>query len=236
MFATKDERPRTKVARIHHSSDAEPFVRSCWQIRQELTEKNAKNGWLVNCAECAVNASEASCWEQCGGSPCCCAPIHVTCDFCALYLEHRREIAEFVQSNGQSNPGTPAQTLAPARLPIFAKGDRSATMEKLQLNVPDMWADHHVLKVRALLLAMPGVQDVIASSAFRMVALSYDPAVVSAGAIMGTLDDAGYSVATDGTGVIAESVPVATGQRDPAWFRLGMRQQKTDERDLKTKR
>ena len=88
-------------------------------------------------------------------------------------------------------------------------------MEKLQLNVPDMWADHHVLKVRALLLAMPGVQDVIASSAFRMVALSYDPAVVSAGAIMGTLDDAGYSVATDGTGVIAESVPVADWQTRP---------------------
>ena len=215
-------------------------MRSCWQIRQGITEKNgnghAPSGWLVNCAECAVNASETSCWEQCGGSPCCCAPIHVTCDFCVLYLEHRREIAEYVQSNGQSNPGTPAQTLATARLPISAKGDRSATMEKLQLNVPDMWADHHVLKVRALLLAMPGVQDVIASSAFRMVALSYDPTVVSAGAIMGTLDDAGYSVATDGTGVIAESVPVATGQRDPAWFRLGMRQQKTDERDLKTKR
>jgi len=219
-------------------SDAEQFVRSCWQIRQGLTEKNGKNGWLVNCAECAVNASELSCWEQCSGSPYCCAPIHITCDFCVLYLEHRREIAEFVQSCGQSqsNPGTPAQTLATARLPISAKGDRSATMEKLQLNVPDMWADHHVLKVRALLLALPGVQDVIASSAFRMVALSYDPAVVSAGAIMGTLDDAGYSVATDGTGVIAESVPVATGQRDPAWFRLGMRQQKTDERDLKTKR
>jgi copper chaperone CopZ len=211
-------------------------VRSCWQIRQDLSEKNGKNGWLVNCAECAVNASETSCWEQCGGSPCCCAPIHVTCDFCVLYLEHRREIAEYVQSNGQSNPGTPAQSLAPARLPISAKGDRSATMEKLQLNVPDMWADHHVLKVRALLLAMPGVQDVIASSAFRMVALSYDPAVVSAGAIMGTLDDAGYSVATDGTGVIAESVPVADGKRDPAWTRLGMRQMKTDERDLKTKR
>ena len=152
-------------------------MRSCWQIRQDLSDKNGKNGWLVNCAECAVNASETSCWEQCGGSPCCCAPIHVTCDFCVLYLEHRREIAEYVQSNGQSNPGTPTQTLAPARLPISAKGDRSATMEKLQLNIPDMWADHHVLKVRALLLAMPGVQDVIASSAFRMVALSYDPAV-----------------------------------------------------------
>ncbi len=109
-------------------------------------------------------------------------------------------------------------------------------MEKLQLNVPDLWADHHVLKVRAVLTAIPGVQDVVASSAFRMVALNYDPALANPGVIMGTLDDAGYSVATDGTGVIAESVPIADGHRDPAWTRLGMRQIKTDERDLKTKR
>ncbi len=160
------------------------------RIRQELSEKNSNghkpNGWLVNCAECAVYASDASCWEQCAGSPCCCAPIHVTCDFCVLYLEHRREIAELVQSNGHSqvSPGTPAQLLVLARLPITAKGDSSATMEKLQLNVPDMWADHHVLKVRAILTAMTGVQDVIASSAFRMVALSYDPAATTPGAIM----------------------------------------------------
>ena len=109
-------------------------------------------------------------------------------------------------------------------------------MEKLQLNVPDLWADHHVLKVRALLTALPGVQDVIASSAFRMVVLSYDPTLTSPGAIMAELEEAGYPVATDGTGVIAESVPVADGHRDPAWTRLGMRQIKTDERDLKTKR
>jgi hypothetical protein len=69
-----------------------------------------------------------------------------------------------------------------------------------------------------------------------MVVLSYDPALTSPGAIRATLDDAGYPVATDGTGVIAESVPVADGHRDPAWTRLGMRQTKTDERDLKTKR
>jgi copper chaperone CopZ len=111
-------------------------------------------------------------------------------------------------------------------------------MEKLQLNVPDLWADHHVLKVRAVLTAMPGVQDVIASSAFRMVSVSFDPAATSAGAIMATLEDAGYPIATAGAGVIADAkrVPVATGQRDPAWFRLGMRQARTDERDLKTKR
>jgi copper chaperone CopZ len=109
-------------------------------------------------------------------------------------------------------------------------------MEKLQFNLPDMWADHHVLKVRTVLNAMDGVQDVIASSAFRMVVLSYDPAVTSAGAIWAALEDAGYAVATDGAGVLAEGIPVADGHRDPAWVRLGMRQTRTDERDLKTKR
>ncbi len=109
-------------------------------------------------------------------------------------------------------------------------------MEKLQLNVPDLWADHHVLKVRAVLTALPGVQDVIASSAFRMVALSYDPALISPGAIMAELEDAGYPIATDGANIVADRVPVADGKRDPAWTRLGMRQIKTDERDLKTKR
>ena len=109
-------------------------------------------------------------------------------------------------------------------------------MEKLQLNVPDLWADHHVLKVRAVLAAMPGVQDIIASSAFRLVALSYDPALTTPGAIMAELEEAGYPVATDGTGPVPERVPLADGKRDPAWTRLGPRQIKTDERDLKTKR
>jgi len=72
-----------------------------------------------------------------------------------------------------------------------------------------MWADHHVLKVRALLLAMPGVAGCDCQLRVPHGRVSYDPAVTGPGAIMGTLDDAGYAVATDGTGVIAESVPVA---------------------------
>jgi hypothetical protein len=213
-------------------------VRICWEIRQDLAEKTGKNGWLVDCAECAVYATGQPCWERCSGSPCCCAPIHVTCDFCVLYIEHRREIAELRHAIGHtpSSPGTPAEPSQAERLPIRVKGDTSAIMERLQLNLPEMWADHHVLKVRMALNAMDGVLDVIASSAFRMVALSYDPNITSAGAIMATLEDAGYSVATDGAEVVTAGIPVATGDRDPAWFRLGMRQQKTDERDLKTKR
>ena len=141
-----------------------------------------------------------------------------------------------VNESQSSNSGTLAQRSKAVRLPIHVKGDTSATMEKLQLNVPDMWADHHVLKVRSILVGMPGVQDVVASSAFRMVALAFDPAITSAGAIMGALDDAGYAIASDGSGVIAQGVPIADGHRDPAWTRLGTRQMKTDERDLKTKR
>ncbi len=108
-------------------------------------------------------------------------------------------------------------------------------MEKVQFNLPNLWADHHTLKVRELLTQLPGVSDVVASSAFRMVAMSYDPAVTSCDAISQALSAAGYPVA-EGQGVVAQPVPVQDGRRDPAWNRLGMRQYKTDERDLKTKR
>ena len=109
-------------------------------------------------------------------------------------------------------------------------------MEKVQFNVPNLWADHHTLKVREVLSQLPGVTDIVASSAFRMVAISYDPALVSPGALMATLDEAGYPIATAGAEVLTQPVPVQDGRRDPAWNRLGTRQFKTDERDLKTKR
>jgi copper chaperone CopZ len=215
-------------------------MRSCWQIRQELTEKAdaiKPNGWLIACAECTMYDGAMSCWEQCSGSPCCCAPVHVTCDFCALYIEHRREIADLIHAGlipAQTSLERPhPQSLA--RSHDHRQGGMPR-MEKLRFNLPDMWADHHVLKVRTVLDAMDGVQDVVASSAFRVVMLSYDPALTSPGAIWAALEDAGYSVATDGAGIIAEGIPVADGQRDPAWVRLGMRQTRTDERDLKTKR
>jgi copper chaperone CopZ len=108
-------------------------------------------------------------------------------------------------------------------------------MEKVQFNVPNLWADHHTLKVREVLAQLPGISDVVASSAFRMVAMSYDPAVTNCEAITQVLTTAGYPVA-EGEGVVAQPVPVQDGRRDPAWNRLGMRQFKTDERDLKTKR
>jgi copper chaperone CopZ len=106
-------------------------------------------------------------------------------------------------------------------------------MEKVQFNVPKLWADHHTLKVREVLAQQPGVTDVVASSAFRMVAMSYDPAVTSPEVISQSLAAADYPVAVAGQGVVAQPVPVQDGRRDPAWNRLGFRVAKTDPRDVK---
>jgi copper chaperone CopZ len=106
-------------------------------------------------------------------------------------------------------------------------------MEKIQFGVPTLWADHHTLKVRAALSKLPGVQDVVASSAFRMVAMTYDPARITPDAIVEALTAAGYPVAEDGQGVVAQPVPVQNGRRDPAWDRLGFRVARSDPRDVK---
>ena len=78
-----------------------------------------------------------------------------------------------------------------------------ASMEKILLTVPTMYGDHHVLEVRRILLAMPGVAAVDASSCFQTVEVNYDPTKLSAAQIRARLDDAGY---------LGElSVPVETG-------------------------
>ncbi len=65
-------------------------------------------------------------------------------------------------------------------------------METLTLDLPSMYGDHHVLEVRRILLALPGVEEVYASSAFRAVEVTFDPAQIDGTAIETTLDKAGY--------------------------------------------
>ncbi|MBZ0274628.1 MAG: heavy-metal-associated domain-containing protein [Anaerolineae bacterium] len=65
-------------------------------------------------------------------------------------------------------------------------------MDNLIINLPRMYGDHHVTQVRQILLALPGVTDVYASSSFQVVEVRYDPAVLDAAAINATLDAAGY--------------------------------------------
>lgn len=65
-------------------------------------------------------------------------------------------------------------------------------MEKLTIELPNMYGDHHVIEVRRILLEIPGVQDVYASSAFRVVEVTYDSAKVNDLEIKIKLDQAGY--------------------------------------------
>jgi excisionase family DNA binding protein len=66
------------------------------------------------------------------------------------------------------------------------------SMEKASITVPAMYGDHHVIEVRRLILEMPGVEEVNASSCFQVVDVSFDPAKVSIEAIKAKLDQAGY--------------------------------------------
>ena len=65
-------------------------------------------------------------------------------------------------------------------------------MAKLTLELPTMYGDHHVIEVRRLLQAVPGVEDVYASSAFQTVEVTYDSAKVNDLEIQIKLDEAGY--------------------------------------------
>jgi copper chaperone CopZ len=65
-------------------------------------------------------------------------------------------------------------------------------MEEVQIQVPAMYGDHHVLEVRRILLDLPGVLDVYASSCFQIVKVKFDPAQVGKDNIIAALETAGY--------------------------------------------
>jgi copper chaperone CopZ len=57
---------------------------------------------------------------------------------------------------------------------------------------PALYGDHHVSEVRRVLLQMPGIQEIYASSCFHTVEVSFDPAVVTPETIAACLASAGY--------------------------------------------
>ena len=101
-------------------------------------------------------------------------------------------------------------------------------MASITLKAPAMFADHHVLKARAALLALDGITDVYASSAWHAVLVTYDEAKIEPQAIEKSLSDAGY--APDNVPpVLAESGPQF---QDPSWQSLGSRVTETNQADL----
>ncbi len=65
-------------------------------------------------------------------------------------------------------------------------------MKQVTFDMPMLYSDHHVVEVRRILFEIPGVLDVYASSAFRMVEVSYDPSQTNDLVISMKLDDHGY--------------------------------------------
>jgi copper chaperone CopZ len=85
-------------------------------------------------------------------------------------------------------------------------------------DTPALYGDHHVLEVRRLLLEIPGVQDVYASSAFRVVDVTFDPEKVEEAVIARKLGDTGYL----GEWLLPEEQGVASyaqSDRSKAYFR-----------------
>ena len=91
-------------------------------------------------------------------------------------------------------------------------------MKKMNIDLPKMYADHHVTEVRNILLGISGVKDVYASSAFRQVVIEYDPGETSEGEIAQNLEQAGYMGELE-IPVEADAATYLESDRSESYFR-----------------
>jgi len=91
-----------------------------------------------------------------------------------------------------------------------------------------MYADHHVLAVRDALAAIPGVEDISASSARRRVSLDYDPKKVDEESIRAKLAEAGYAEGQE----LEYAIPPEGKEDSSAWFCVNQRVTTTNRLDL----
>lgn len=100
--------------------------------------------------------------------------------------------------------------------------------DKAVFEVPKMYADHHVLVVRDVLLKLKGVENVIASAAFRRVVVHFDPQHLTPKKIEDALRAAGYGPHDEW------ELPRTLEGKDDAslWFQGGPRVTQTNIKDL----
>jgi hypothetical protein len=100
---------------------------------------------------------------------------------------------------------------------------------KVRFLVPDLWADHHVIKVRSVLVGAPGVASVLASAAFKEIGVEYDGKATNPEELARLLVAAGYPPAA---GLSGDDGKVVYGEYDAMWRERGNRITTTDQRDL----
>ena len=101
--------------------------------------------------------------------------------------------------------------------------------QKVRFLVPDLWADHHVLRARKALLASPGVASVYASSAFKEVAVEYEASLTNPDQLAGVLAGAGYPPSS---GIASDDGRVVYGEADSMWRERGSRVTQTNALDI----
>ncbi len=65
-------------------------------------------------------------------------------------------------------------------------------MKTVTIELPALFGDHHVTEIRRLLLEVPGVADVYASSCFRIAEISFDETEAKEADFEAKLEAAGY--------------------------------------------
>lgn len=65
-------------------------------------------------------------------------------------------------------------------------------MQTVVFETPGLFGDHHVVEVRQQLLSKPGIAELYASSAFRVVEVTFDESKISQSDIKAQLDTMGY--------------------------------------------
>jgi copper chaperone CopZ len=103
-------------------------------------------------------------------------------------------------------------------------------MKQLILEMPTMYADHHVLKVREALEGLKGIEEAYASSAWKKLMISYKEKSIKPTEIEDALTKAGYPPGEGETPILVEASSI---KRDPQWARLDSRVTETNKTDLK---
>lgn len=102
------------------------------------------------------------------------------------------------------------------------------SVEKVVFDVPKMYADHHVEAVHKTLSELPGIEQLIASSALKRVVVHYDAARLNPSTIEEMLRAAGYAPREEW-----ELPKLPEGKEDYSpWFQVIQRVTTTDIRDL----
>ena len=102
-------------------------------------------------------------------------------------------------------------------------------MEKVVLEVPTLWADHHVLKVRDALVNLEGVDGLYASSSWKQVLVDYNNKKVKKADLEQALAEAGYPVSEGEVPILAQAGKL---RRDPQWADMSLRTTETNMIDL----